>query len=201
MMRAFVLVLGMAAIAEGQSPAPGNEFPTRLDPETRLVLTRLADSARAARLPVEPLVSKAAEGVLKGADDARIVAAVRALVRQLGDARAIMPAGTSTATLTAAASALRAGVSTETLRGLIDAGRGTRADEFDLALITLADLAANGVTPSRAGDAVSDLLRRGTPGRALAALRSAIAQDIGAGVSPERALATRMEVFTRGVTP
>ena len=202
-MRAFllVLVLGMAATAEGQSPAPGTDFSARLAPETRLVLTRLADSARAVKLPVEPLVSKAAEGVLKGADDARIVAAVRALVRQLGDARAIMPAGTSTATLTAAASALRAGVSTETLRALIDAGRGTRAEEFDLALITLADLAANGVAPNRAGDALSDLLRRGTPGRELAALRSAIAQDIGAGVSPERALATRMEVFTRGVSP
>ncbi len=188
----LVLLLSSTRIA---AQAPATDFPAQLSADTRQVLTRIADSARAAKLPVEPLVSKAAEGVLKGADDARIIAAVRTLARQLGEARAIMPAGTGTAALTAAASALRSGVTAETLRSLLEAGQGSDAADFGVALVTLADLAANGVPPRTAGDAVSELLRRGTPGRDLAALRSAIAQDIGDGIAPERALSARLRIL------
>ena len=186
----FAMLLATAA-AGAQTPAP-TEWPVTLSPGTRAALALVADSARSAKVPTEPLMLKAAEGVLKGADDARIVAAVRALSRQLGEAKSILPAGSGTAVLTTAASALRAGVSHETLRALVESGRASDPADFAVALVTLADLAANGVTPRLAGEAVANLLQRGASSRDLAALRSAIAQDISAGIPPERALDSRI---------
>jgi len=49
----------------------------RLDSATRVAFAVVVDSARRSRLPMEPLVDKALEGAKKGAEDDRIVAAVR----------------------------------------------------------------------------------------------------------------------------
>lgn len=171
------------------------DFPERVSKEARIALERIVDSARAMRLPTEPLVAKAAEGVLKGADDARIVKVVRALLHDMDDARAALPPGAATGTLTAAASALRAGVSRETLRRLAAAGGGAGATESELAiaLITLADLAASRVPPQRAGEAVELLLSRRASVVAMFAFREGVARDIQSGATPDAALASRMQ--------
>ena len=90
----------------------------RLAPAAREAVVRIADSARASGLPVEPLYSKAEEGAFKRATDAQIVAAVRALARALADARTALGAESTADELVAGASALRAGVSTDALRRL-----------------------------------------------------------------------------------
>src|SRR5256885_15532589 len=88
----FLSVALVSSVAPAQGPA--YEFPSSLSAETQLTLTRIADSARAARLPVQAIVAKAAEGALKGADDARIIRAVRTLFGELSEARAALPAAT-----------------------------------------------------------------------------------------------------------
>jgi hypothetical protein len=57
----------------------------------RVAIGRLIDSARSVGLPTAPLLSRVREGVLKGASDDRILAAVRASVRDEGQARSAQP--------------------------------------------------------------------------------------------------------------
>ncbi|MEX2178236.1 MAG: hypothetical protein WD801_05970 [Gemmatimonadaceae bacterium] len=189
-----VLTLGWlgtaSAFAQGNAQS-ASALSARLSPATRAQLERLVDSARASGLPAEPLVARAAEGVLKGADEARIVGAVRSLARELAAARAVLPAGASAATLAAGAGALRAGVSRETLRRLSVASIGAAEGDLALALVTVADMAANQVPPTRAGEAVEQLLQRRAPASEIMAFRETVARDILAGVSPVDALDAR----------
>jgi len=194
-MKSIALLFITVAAAGAQQPSAAVALPDRLAAETRATLVRLADSARAAGIPVEPIEAKAAEGVLKGADDARILRAVRALVAELGVARGALPvAGASV--LTAAASALHAGATVTTLRDLAIAAerRDPRAHDADLALafISVADLAASGVRADRAGSALAQLLRRGAPDTEISAFRAGVARDIGDGRAPDQALTARM---------
>jgi hypothetical protein len=194
-MRWIVAAALPLVIARGVAAQVPLDWPARLSGATRDSLERVADSARAARLPVELLVAKSAEGVLKGADDARILRAVRGLARELGDARAALPVGATTATLAAGASALHAGVSAQTLRRLAAAG----ADPADLAvgLVTVADLVAVRVPAEAAAASVEELLRRRAPEAELSAFRAGVAQDIAAGRSPESALTVRTQALVR----
>ena len=61
------ITVGTAPVLRGQSQATESAGST-LSPALRAAVDRLADSARTAGVPVEPLYLKAAEGVLKGAD-------------------------------------------------------------------------------------------------------------------------------------
>src|SRR6185437_5079601 len=80
----------------------------QLPPALDAAVNRIADSVRASGVPRDPLVSKAAEGVLKGADDARILDVVRRFARELATARAALGTCATTPELVAAASALHA---------------------------------------------------------------------------------------------
>ena len=191
----LTLALLLSAAHAGAQGASG-DFPAGLGEGTRITLARIADSARADGIPVAPIVAKAAEGVLKGADDARIVAAVRALVQQLGRARAVLPSS-STGTLTAAASALRAGVTTEAVRDLAIASAGGSDADLGIALVTLVDLTTSGVSASQAGRSVHRLLQSRAPEGTFAALRAAVAADVRAGTPPEAALSARMAPLIR----
>ena len=70
----FVLLIVASRVLSAQGRA---DLPARLQPASRAAIVRLADSLAAERLPIAPVYDKAAEGALKGADDRRIVAAVR----------------------------------------------------------------------------------------------------------------------------
>jgi hypothetical protein len=160
------------------------------------VITRLADSARAANLPADALIAKAAEGVLKGADEQRILRAVRTLYAELTDARAALPSNAGTTLLTAAASALHAGVPRATLTKIVSAGAKTETD-LAIGLVAVADLAASGVPANRASDAIVELLRRHAPESDITALRAGVATDIANGRAPESALGARMQGLLR----
>src|SRR5690606_18089936 len=128
------------AFAGGLTPSPGlaqatgrPELPERLQPATRGAIERLADSLRGDGLPWEPLYAKSAEGVLKGADDARILRAVRSLARELGDASAALGPSAAPAEVVAGASALHAGVPPADLRRLART-RASRTGESPLAV-------------------------------------------------------------------
>ena len=192
----FTALVASASAARGQSPSV--VLPERLAPATRAAILRLIDSARTVGLPVSPLVDKTAEGVLKGADDQRILRAVQSLTRELGDARAALGGATDLALLGAAANALHAGVSPDELRRLQRASNNG-GDVLASALVTLVDLVAKRVPVSSAASSIRDLLDRRAGERQFAALRAEVEQDISAGLSPDEALKARVGVQLRAL--
>jgi hypothetical protein len=182
--RAFVGIL-IAALAAQLAGAQQSALPDRLAPTTRASIERLADSLRSVGLPAEPLYAKAAEGVLKGASDSRIIAAIRTLARELGEARAALGEESNDAELIAGASALHAGAPASTLRRLRESGGSRRAKgALAVPLVVLADLASRGIPPSVAGASLEALAARNASDDQFTTLRAAIERDIEAGRPP-----------------
>ena len=175
-------------------------LPARLAPETRVALERLIDSVRTVGLPVNPLLDKAAEGVLKGADDRRILTAVQSLVRELGAARSLLGSASNTALLAAVASALHAGVSPPDVRRLVSSSTADAdAHLLTTALVTLVDLVAKRVPPPAAVSSLAELVSRRVPESQYLSLRSEVEQDILAGRAPDAALAARTRARVRAL--
>ena len=200
--RRFTLAL-CAACALAASPLRAQDatLPARLGADAREAIVRLADSLRVAGVPAEPLYAKAAEGVLKGADDARIVTAVRTLARELTQARAALGTAAPAGDVLAAASALHAGVPAAAIRRLRDAGAGPLA----LPLVVLADLAARGVPPAGAAGSIAELLARGASDAELNGYRAGVERDIASGrdartAADARLQATLLQLDRRGAT-
>jgi hypothetical protein len=200
-----VVDTGAATRAQAQSRS-SPALPAHLAPDTRAAIQRILDSARVSGLPTAPLVDKASEGVLKGADDRRIVMAVQTLLRQLTDARAILGGVSDVALLGATASALQAGVPASELRRLVSPAEGVPSDSRALvgALVTLVDFVAKRVPPVTASASIEQLLKHHATEDHFVALRSEVEQDILAGQVPEAALAARTRARVRvldGVPP
>jgi hypothetical protein len=196
--RRLTLALGVsvaAAVVPARLAAQAGDpaLPPRLSAPARTSILAIMDSARTSGLPTSPLAAKAAEGALKGADDARIVEAVRALARALGDARQALGPTAAPSVLDAGASALRAGVTPATLRSLGNAGATPAgAPALASALVTLVDFVAKGVPPALASQSIEQLLRLGAPESRFVTLRSEVEADIRDGQSPEAAVTTRV---------
>ncbi len=186
--RRMVGFLALALAAAG-ARAQEHRLDDRLDAQTAAEVMRIADSARLAGLPAQPLIDKALEGATKHAPDQRIVQAVRGFAQRLADARDALGSASSSADLVAAAGALYQGVSASDLRRL----RVARpADGVSFPLVVLADLIARGVPPATATPTVLQLAERGAKDEEFAALRRAVEQDIAAGAPPAVAATTRI---------
>lgn len=191
------LMLFAASSASAQTDNGSGELPSRIGPEARAQLVRIIDSARTARLPTTPLFAKSAEGVLKGADDERIVNAVRKLAHELGEVRVVMPDRSGSSTLMAAASAYHAGASLESLRRLakIPAASDQADASLDVALISLADLMASRVPSARAVSAVEELMKRRATPEEFDAFRAGVSRDVNRGGTPEKVIESRLKVI------
>lgn len=156
---AAALAIGAPTTGRGQSPtadvpASGPSLP----PTLRAAVDRLADSARVLGVPTEPLYLKAAEGVLKGASNDRVVVVVGRLLAELREARRGLGTEVTSAELVAGASVVHAGLDAGTLRRVRAARRGARADNsLVMPLVVLADLVARRVTPDIATASVTAL--------------------------------------------
>ena len=209
-MRAPSLAAVLAALTLSASLLPG-QTPginpltaadlTRLSPPTRQAIAQLGDSLRAAGLPDEPLYAKAAEGVLKEASEARILTAVRTLVRELGTARGALGGDVDEAELLAGASALHVGATPAMLRRLAAARSSSSPRPRSLAtpLIALTDLLVRHVPPTAATTAIDSLVTRGAPSADFAALRAAVERDIASGRSPEASVAARTQSLLQNI--
>src|SRR5947207_1142580 len=173
-----VLVAGRAVAQESD---PRLE---RLDATTRPMVAALVDSARAAALPVEPLVQRALEGATKQASGDVIVGAVRRFAIDLGHARDALGSRATPAELTAGAAALRAGAPPTVLAQL----RRTRREALTMPLAVLADLVASGVPVDSAAAAVLALATRARDVD-LVEFRRAVERDIALGAPPAAATA------------
>jgi hypothetical protein len=193
-------IIGLGLCAAPWLALTAQELPASLSPATRQAIVQLGDSLRGAKLPADPLYSKAAEGVLKGADETRILAAVRTLARELGEARDALGASSDDAELVAGASALHAGVPAAALRRLREASRGDgRSASLATPLVVLADLLLRGVPAPAASGAIDSMVVRRAQSVDFAALRAGIERDIQAGRRPEEAMSARMRVVLDGL--
>jgi len=168
----------------------------RLDPDTRSAVAAVVDSARVARLPIEPIIQRALEGATKGAPSTRIVAAVRKLAVDLGTARAALGTSPSEAELEAAVAALRAGATPEVIAHL----RDTRRPPLTMALSVLADLVASGVPADSAAAAVLALAPKARDAD-LVEFRRAVERDIALGAPPGAATSVRLNAGALDIPP
>ena len=193
---ATIVTLAPLTVAAQSRP----ELPARLQPASRAAIERLADSVARESLPVAPLYDKAAEGVLKGADDARIVAAVRGLAQRLREARTLLGPSATEAELAAGASALHAGVPQPMIRRIVEM-RDQRASARSLGvpLVVLANLIADGVPAPVATESLTRLMQRGARDDELSAFRSGVVRDIEGGKSPGDATSAGTERLLRAI--
>src|SRR2546427_3528200 len=168
----------------------------RLDPDTRSAVAAVVDSARVARLPIEPIIQRALEGATKGAPSTRIVAAVRKLAVDLGTARTALGTSASEAELEAAVAALRAGATPEVIAHLRDG----RRPPLTIALSVLADLVASGVPADSAAAAVLALTPKARDAD-LVEFRRAVERDIALGAPPGAATSVRLNAGALDVGP
>jgi hypothetical protein len=177
---AAILVPGLAAAQDSRLE--------RLDPAARATVVAVLDSARAAGLPIEPLVDRALEGVTKRAAPELVVAAVRRLAAHLGRARAVLGPASSPAEIEAGAAALRAGADSTVLAAL----RSRRPGQpLTVPLSVLADLVASGVPPDTAASAVLALAPAAQDAE-LIEFRRNVERDIALGAPPAAAAAVRV---------
>jgi hypothetical protein len=172
--RWLVLSAALLALSPSFLSAQDHRLSERLDPATASRVQQLVDSARTIGLPSEPLVQKALEGSTMGASGDRIRAAVEALLRQLGRAREALGTGASEAELTAGAGALRAGVSPASLAEL---HRLRYRQSLVVPISVLADIVAEGVSPTQATKEVFELAREGQPDEKFVALRKRVQSE------------------------
>jgi len=176
----FALTLTSTALA--QDP----RLVRRLDAQTQTQVAAILDSARAAGLPLEPLVDRALEGASKAASGERITAAVRKLATDLAAARRAL-GDSDAAELEAGASALRAGVKAETLTRL----RAARPRQpLTVPLAVMADLVARGVPADTASAYVLTISHASD--EQLVAFQRSVERDIALGAPPLTAAAVRV---------
>ncbi len=175
------LLLCLWVLAATPAAAQYPQLDGRVADHTRQAALPLLDSARTAGLPLDPMVNKVLEGVAKGADDGRIVTALRALLGALKGAREALGTDATPAELTAGAIALRAGATTAALRQLREARRG---QPLVVPLSVLSDLVARGVPPDTAAAVILEGARTRKSDGDFTSLRQQVEDDISHGVSP-----------------
>lgn len=184
----LALFAALAVLPAAPGLAQDARLQARLDPPVARAVEAQLDSARAARLPTDPLIRKALEGRTKGAQGDRIVAAVRTLRLALADARGLLGDAAADAEVVSGANALRAGIPSAHIGTL----RRERDGALSVPLDIMTDLVARGVKPAEAATAVERLVRQGRNDADLVRLREQIDQDIRTGLAPQAALDRRL---------
>ncbi len=181
----FALASAALAPVGAQDPRIG----TRLDAPSRAAITALVDSARAQGIPVEPLMEKVYEGMGKGADGPRIVAAVRSLTLEMASAHRALGTVASADEIKAAASAMHAGVPAVEL-GKLKKQSGLRRS-LTLPFTVLADIVSRGVPVQTAANAIRSLMGAGAKDADINKFQRNVRVDIEQGAPPAAAAETR----------
>ena len=167
----------------------GAQQETRLaairDDATRTVVIEQLSLAKEHGLPIEPLISKALEGVAKKASSTSIRSAMAALQKRLRKANELLAPSPTLDELSAGADALYVGVPEKTLK-LMRQAAPRRSIAVELGVLT--ELVARKVSPKKASQMILDLMARGATSAQLTALNSAVQSDVAGGLTPEAAL-------------
>jgi hypothetical protein len=196
--RALSAILLGTALASSAA-AQGRDNLVRLGPSARYQIELLLDSARLIGLPTRLLESRALEGISKGADDRRILQAVRIEFRSLRDAKAVLGPRAQADELSAAASALRVGMTQAELAQL---ARLRNEKQLTVPLVVLVDLITRGVPRDTASSTISQLWQRGAGDDDFYGLWRGVERDIDSGTDPGVALMNRArEIPSRAPPP
>jgi hypothetical protein len=185
----IIAVIFLGSLSSRVSSAQGitalRQLDGRASPALKAQVTVIADSISHAGLPVGPLVDKTLEGISKGADDRRIMIAVRGVATDLGTVRhALGPA--SDEELAAGVAALRAGSSSA---GLAQLRQSLPGRPLVVPLSVLASLMVQGApAPSAIVAVVSNARQRNDSD--LLAYGRGVSRDIASGVAPLTAITT-----------
>lgn len=184
-----LVTLALVGAATFPAGAQDPRIGTRLDAPSRAAITALVDSARAQGLPVEPLMEKTWEGLQKGADGPRIVAAVRSLALEMASAHVALGTVASADEIKAAASAMHAGVPAVEL-GKMKQQSGLRRS-LTLPFTVLADIVSRGVPVETAANAIRRLVGAGARDADINTFQRNVRVDIEQGAPPAAAVETR----------
>lgn len=191
-----------AQVRRDAPPSSTSSPQDRLSPATRTAVNHLVDSLAAEHLPADALRDKVAEGVLKGADDNRILLAVRSLASRLREGRLLLGPAAKDDELKAAASALFTGVEPVDILRLVNAQRKRDAtSSLTVPLTVVAGLASQRVPPSVAVSSVESLMQRSARDADLSAFRLAIERDIRQGRTPGEAVNAGMRSTLKSLNP
>ena len=191
----FALASAALAPARAQDPRIG----TRLDAPSRAAIAALVDSARAQGLPVAPLMEKVYEGMGKGADGPRIVAAVRSLTLEMASAHRALGTVATPDEIKAAASAMHAGVPAVEL-GKMKKQSGLRRS-LTLPFTVLADIVSRGVPVETAANAIRSLMGAGAKDADINTFQRNVRVDIEQGAPPAAAAETRAKAGVPATKP
>lgn len=158
------------------------------DDATRDMVRSLLGRAASNRLPTDPLLSKALEGVAKKASAKNIRKALDALEKRMRKANDLLAPNPTVDELAAGADALYVGVQERTLK-LMRTLAPKRSIALEIGVLT--ELVARGVPPRQAATMVLDLMARGASGTQLTALSNAVQADVAVGIKPDVALDLR----------
>jgi hypothetical protein len=189
----LALLVCISVVPIAAACAQGGRDPRlqRLDSATRVAVSAVVDSARAARLPTEPLVHKALEGTQKNANDEQIVSAVRSLSVRLRQAREALGASTSPDEIAAGANALHAGLESRHLSQLRAAAQRAGRRRVTLPLTVATDLVAHHVPVASATEIVLSLTVSGARDSDLTLFQRNVRSDVDRGADAETAAQTR----------
>jgi hypothetical protein len=181
----MMIALAGNGVANAQGIGALRQLDGRASASLKAQVTTVADSLARAGLPVAPLVDKTLEGISKGADDRRIMIAVRGVASDLGIARrALGPSSDNE--LAAAVAALRAG---STPAGLTQLRKELPGRPLVVPLSVLASLIVDGAPAPSAIVAVVANARQNDDSVLLAYGRT-VSHDIAGGVAPLTAITT-----------
>ena len=186
-MRQFIAVGFVLAIA---GSSLGAQVPAGLDSATLNAIAPVIERARAARLPLDLLYTRARLGQVQRLPTAKIELAVRHYAERLDSAQAALAPNPTVPELKAGVDALQTGVGSETLRLMRQAARET---SLAVPLGVLTSLVARGVSVEKASVQIVDFLQRGASSEHFIALGERVQADVLAGRRPDESLDLRLK--------
>src|ERR1051325_5415637 len=120
-----IAVIAFAIAGRSRVQRVGAQEPSASpDREIAMQLQHIVADAQSRGLPTDPIVAKAARGVMMKVPPARVIAAAQAVAARLEQARAALAPSAVGADIMAGEDALSVGVSSDALRQVRAAGRG-----------------------------------------------------------------------------
>ena len=189
----FVALLGTAAAAHSAA-AQDSAAMAGLDRASAAQVARIVDVTRSRGLPVDPILSKVRFALVVHAPPAKIVATAQAVATRLEAARDVVAPHASPSDIAAGEEALSFDVPRDVLRKIVHASPD-RPVAVPIGVLT--QLVVSGVPAAKAGDIVTELIKRGATPAQLVALGNDVNADVQSGAKAGESADIRM----RGLTP
>lgn len=196
MMRHVLLSSVIAAWAFGTRAAAAQDSAALagLDAQTGAQVERIVESVRSRGLPVDPILSKVRFALVVHAPPSKIVATAQAVATRLEAARDVVAPHVIPGDIAAGEEALSFDVPKDVLRRVVQAS-ANRSVAVPIGVLT--QLVVSGVPAAKAGEIVTELIKRGASAAQLVALGNDVNADVRGGARAVESADIRM----RGLTP